>query len=81
VVDMARGGVVSPPEFREDVVDIFKNFDRQEEIEKAFEEKALSAPQRRVEYRPLKPPQGLPGFASELNRQVKMQIKDTNQET
>jgi hypothetical protein len=71
---MARGGVVSPPEFREDV-------DRQEEIEKAFEEKALSAPQPRVEYRPLKPPQGLPGFASELNRQVKMQIKDTNQET
>jgi pentatricopeptide repeat protein len=63
VVDMARGSVVPPSEFREHVVDIFKNADRQDEIEKAFEEKALPAPQPRVEYRPPKPPQGLPGFS------------------
>ncbi|KAK3163334.1 hypothetical protein QOZ80_1AG0002250 [Eleusine coracana subsp. coracana] len=43
--------------------DASKDADRQEEIEKAFEEKALQ-PQPRVEYRPPKPRQGLPGFAS-----------------
>ncbi|KAL6640956.1 hypothetical protein ACP70R_019137 [Stipagrostis hirtigluma subsp. patula] len=32
VMDMARGGVVPSPEFRESVVDIFKNADRQEKI-------------------------------------------------
>ncbi|GJN38075.1 hypothetical protein PR202_gb27084 [Eleusine coracana subsp. coracana] len=63
VVGMARGGVVPSLEFREYVVGIFKDADRQEEIEKAFEEKALQ-PQPRVEYRPPKPRQGLPGFAS-----------------
>ena len=52
VMDMARGGVVPPQEFRESVVDIFKKFDRQEEIEKAFEEKPLPTPHPRTEYQP-----------------------------
>ncbi|KAG8085315.1 hypothetical protein GUJ93_ZPchr0010g7424 [Zizania palustris] len=36
VSDMASGGVASPPEFRESVIDIFKKAGRQEEIEKTF---------------------------------------------
>ncbi|CAL4963231.1 unnamed protein product [Urochloa decumbens] len=49
VVDMARRGVMPPQLFRESVVDIFKKSDRQEEIEKAFEEKPLPTPQPRIE--------------------------------
>jgi len=50
VMDMARNGIVPPPEFRESVVDFFKKADRQEEIEKAFEEKPMPTPQPRTEY-------------------------------
>jgi pentatricopeptide repeat protein len=52
VMDMVRGGVVPSQEFRDSVVDIFKKSDRQEEIEKAFEEKPLPIPQPRTEYQP-----------------------------
>ncbi|VAH53453.1 unnamed protein product [Triticum turgidum subsp. durum] len=61
VRDMARGGVVAPPEFRECIVEIFKTADRQEEIEQAFDEKPVPPPPSpRPEYRP----RSLPGFAS-----------------
>jgi hypothetical protein len=49
-MDMARGGIVPPLEFRESVADFFKKADRQEEIEKAFEEKPMPTPQPRTEY-------------------------------
>lgn len=52
VMDMARGAVVPSSEFRESVVDIFKKADRQEEIEKAFEEKPAPTPLPRTDYRP-----------------------------
>ncbi|CAO2190626.1 unnamed protein product [Urochloa humidicola] len=52
VMDMARRGVVPPQLFRDCVVDIFKKSDRQEEIEKAFEEKPLPTPQPRTENQP-----------------------------
>jgi pentatricopeptide repeat protein len=70
VRDMARGGVVAPPtEFCEQIVEIFRNADRQEEIEEAFEEKPVPMPpQPRPEYRPRSSPQGLPGFASNQTR-------------
>jgi pentatricopeptide repeat protein len=65
VRDMARGGVVAPDEFREYTVEVFKNADRQEEIEQAFEEKPVPVqPQPRPEFRPRSSPQGLPGFAA-----------------
>uniref|UniRef100_A0A0E0IUG0 Pentacotripeptide-repeat region of PRORP domain-containing protein n=2 Tax=Oryza nivara TaxID=4536 RepID=A0A0E0IUG0_ORYNI len=69
VSDMAKGGVTPPPEFRDSVIDIFKNAGRQEEIEKAFEEKPVPLPpQPRPEYRPHSSPQRLPGFASNQTR-------------
>lgn len=64
VRDMSRGGVVAPPEFREFVSEIFKNADRHDEIEKAFEEKPEPPSQPRPDFRPRNSPQGLPGFAS-----------------
>ncbi|XP_047065217.1 pentatricopeptide repeat-containing protein At1g10270-like [Lolium rigidum] len=69
VRDMARSGVVAPPEFRETVGEIFKNADRHEEMEKAFEEKPVPLPPKpRPEARPHSSPQGLPGFASNQTR-------------
>jgi pentatricopeptide repeat protein len=50
VMDMARGSIVPPPEFRESVVNFFKKAGRQEEIEKAFEEKPMPTTQPRTEY-------------------------------
>lgn len=52
VMDMARGGIVPPQGFRESVVNFFKEAGRQEEIEKAFEEKPMPTPQSRTEYQP-----------------------------
>ncbi|WVZ77269.1 hypothetical protein U9M48_025156 [Paspalum notatum var. saurae] len=52
LMDMARGGVVPPSGFRESVVDIFKKADREEEIEKAFEQKPVPTPTPRAEYQP-----------------------------
>jgi pentatricopeptide repeat protein len=52
VRDMARGAVEPPQELRESVINIFKKSDRQEEIEKAFEEKPLPKPQPRTENQP-----------------------------
>lgn len=69
VRDMARGGVVAPPEFRESVGEIFKNADQDEELEKAFEEKPVPLPpQPRPEVRPHSSPQGQSGFSSSQTR-------------